>query len=153
MARGAKTLGGIVKPANFLQVEPGLYSSGQPTELEFAELARSGVRTLINLRPPSEFNDFDERAAATRLGMDYLQMAVAGSADLTPALVREFDEALNRARARGGVLVYCRSGNRVGAAMALAAAWIHGAGKAEALALGRRAGLTAMEASISQMIQ
>ncbi len=145
-------MGSIVNLANFLEVEPGLYSSGQPAQSEFAELAAMGVRTLINLRPPSEFNDFDERAAATRLGMDYLQMAVAGSADLTPALVREFDAVLNRARACGDVLIYCRSGNRVGAAMALAAAWIHGAGKAEALALGRRAGLTAMEATISQMM-
>lgn len=142
-----------MKLANFLQVEPGLYSSGQPTELEFAELARLGVRTLINLRPASEFNEFDERAAAERLGIDYQQIAVAGSADLTQALVREFDGALISARARGDVLIYCRSGNRVGAAMALAAAWIHGAGKAEALGLGRRAGLTAMEATISQMIK
>lgn len=139
--------------SNFLVVEPGMYSSGQPTKAQFAELAADGVRTLINLRPPSEFHEFDERAEATRLGMRYVQIPISGSADLTRAVVADFDAELQRARADGTVLVYCRSGNRVGAAIALADAWIHQHDKQTALARGRRAGLIAMEPAISAMLR
>src|SRR5699024_12708494 len=49
-------------------------------------------------------------------------------------------------------LVHCASGNRVGALMALRAAWVQGKSKEEALAIGRRWGLTKAEAAIDKRL-
>ena len=46
------------------------------------------------------------------------------------------------------VLVHCGSGNRVGALFALRAAWLQGVAPAQAVALGRAAGMTALEPAI-----
>ena len=43
-----------------------LYSGGQPSEAELAMLARKGVRTIINLRHPSEVTDFEPRRLLRR---------------------------------------------------------------------------------------
>lgn len=139
--------------SNIKQVEAGLYCGGQPSEQELAALAADGVRSLINLRPPSEFDGFDEAGAAAKLGLNYTQIAITGSADLTREKIAEFCAALTTARAAGPVLVYCRSGNRVGAAIALAEAWMHHCCPDEALAHGRRAGMTGLEEAVRQIIR
>ena len=139
-------------PANILKVEDDLYCGGQPSELELAELARAGVRSVINLRPTGEFEGFDESRVVSGLGMRYRQIAIAGSVDLSREKIAEFSMALAQARARGPALVYCRSGNRVGAAIALVDAWMHGCCPDAALAHGRRAGMTGLEAAVTKLI-
>ena len=58
------------------------YASGQPTPAQLAELAHQGVRTVINLRTPDEPMEYDEAAEATRLGLQYVALPIAGAADL-----------------------------------------------------------------------
>ena len=134
-------------------VSPGLYSAGQPSPEELAELAQEGLRTIINLRPQSEVCSFDEGTIAQGLGLRYVAIPVAGATDLTKATVSRFSEALAEALKAGPVLVHCASANRVGALMALEQGWIHGADAASALILGRRAGLTSLEPNVTELLQ
>src|SRR5262249_22794778 len=53
---------------NFHEVHPFLYRSGEPTEAGLKKLKEMGVKTLIDLRAPSE-RAFDEKEAAKELGL------------------------------------------------------------------------------------
>lgn len=90
-----------------------LYLAGQPAAADFEAAREAGVKTVINLRPPTEQSGFDEGAAVKALGLAYLNLPISGPADLT-------DEALGKARtllnnAERPILVHCASANRVGA--------------------------------------
>lgn len=129
-----------------------LYSAGQPTEAELTALARKGVRTIINLRHPSEATDFDEAAAVAAAGMRYVAVPVAGSQDLTPQTVARFGRELAKAQACGPVLLHCASSNRVGALIALEQAWVQGRSSDVALAAGRAAGLIGLEPAVIEIL-
>ena len=130
----------------------GRYGSGQPTPEQLEQLARDGVRTVINLRAPGEPDQYDERAAAERLGLRYVAIPVAGAQDLTREAVRRFSDELTQAQALGPVLIHCASANRVGAMVALEQGWHQGAGMAAALELGRAAGLAGLEPTVADLL-
>lgn len=132
--------------------EPGLYSAGQPTPDELADLARRGVRTVINLRHPDEPVPFDERRQASSLGLRYVSIPVAGAADLDRRTVDCFSQALAAARAEGDTLIHCASGNRVGALVALERRLVDGASVNQALAAGRCAGLAGLEPAVTALL-
>ncbi|MEO6264778.1 MAG: protein tyrosine phosphatase family protein [Luteimonas sp.] len=123
----------------------GVYSAGQPNEAELAALARNGMRTIINLRHPSEASEFDEADAVAAAGMRYVSIPVSGAQELTPETVTRFSEEMEDARSRGPVLIHCGSANRVGALIALEQAWVQGQSPDVALAAGRAAGLAGLE--------
>lgn len=132
---------------------PGLYASGQPSAQELARLAEGGVRTVINLRAPGEPVEFDEAEEATRLGLRYVSIPVAGSQDLTLETTARFSRELQSARQTGDVLVHCASSNRVGALVALACGITGGADDETAIALGRAAGLTTLEPMVRSVLE
>lgn len=134
-------------------VADDLYSAGQPSEHELAALARKGVRTIINLRTPSEATDFDEATAVAAAGLRYVAIPVAGSEDLTRETVARFSRELAKARACGPVLVHCASANRVEALIALERAWVQGQPADLALAAGRAAGLAGLEPAVIEHLQ
>ena len=124
------------------------YAAGQPTPQHLADLAREGVRTVINLRGPEEPVEYDEAAEAARLGLRYVTLPVTGPADLDRDRVRQFGRALDEARREGGVLIHCASSNRVGAMVALDETLNRGCELAEALERGRAAGLKTLEPAV-----
>lgn len=126
----------------------GHYAGGQPTPVQLAELAREGVRTVINLRAPDEPTEYDEAAEAARLGLRYVALPITGAADLDRERVREFGQALDEARRAGSVLIHCASSNRVGAMVALDEALNRGCPLDAALERGRDAGLKALEPAV-----
>lgn len=128
------------------------YASGQPTATHLAELARQGVRTVINLRTSDEPVEYDEPALAAQLGLDYVSLPIAGAADLDSARVRRFGLALDQARRKGGVLIHCASSNRVGAMVALDLALNRGGSLQAALARGRAAGLGTLEPAVVDLV-
>lgn len=138
----------MTAPACF---DSGQYAAGQPTPAQLADLARAGVRTVINLRAPGEPVDYDEAAEAARLGLDYVALPIAGPADLDRERVLRFGGLLDAARARGGVLVHCATANRVGAMVALDAALNRGRPLQAALELGRAAGLASLEPAVAAL--
>ena len=124
------------------------YAAGQPTPAHLAELARQGVRTVINLRGTDEPVDFDEAAEAARLGLRYVTLPITGPGDLDRDRVQAFGRALDEARREGGVLIHCASSNRVGAMVALDEAINRGCALSEALERGRSAGLKTLEPAV-----
>lgn len=124
------------------------YASGQPTPAQLTELAHQGVRTVINLRTPDEPMEYDEAAEATRLGLQYVALPIAGAADLDRERVRQFGLVLDEARRQGGVLIHCASSNRVGAMVALDEVLNRGGSLQAALAHGRAAGLASLEPAV-----
>lgn len=136
---------------NARRPSPALITGGQPSPAQLRAAAQAGVQHVINLRPASEDAGFDEDAEAVALALNYTRIPVAGAQDLT----REKVEALDRALAAAGAaptLVHCASGNRVGALMALRAAWLKGCSIEQALDIGRAHGLTTMEPQIRAIL-
>ncbi len=129
---------------------PGLYTAGQPEATDWQAIRAKGVRTVVNLRTPGELQGRDEAAEVRAAGMRYVQIPVAGADGINPDNARALHAAL--APAHGGVLVHCASGNRAGALLGLEQAEFDGASKDDALALGRKAGMTSTEAKLRQAL-
>jgi protein tyrosine phosphatase (PTP) superfamily phosphohydrolase (DUF442 family) len=99
---------------------------------------------VINLRPHSELN-WDEAACSAACGLDYINIPVTTPADLDRAHATALCEALE---GDAHVLVHCGTANRVGALLALVAAWDWGHSPESALSLGRSAGLATLEPAV-----
>ena len=124
-------------------------STGQPDQ-KLLELAKeAGYRAVIDLRTPAEDRGIDEAAAVESLGMHYVSFPVAGSTDINLEKAAAFDRLLGQTE--GPVLLHCRSGNRVGAMLALDASR-KGASEEDALKIGKEAGLTSLESSVKTAI-
>lgn len=129
---------------NGRQPWPGVLTGGQPSLEQLDEAARSGVKTVINLRGVDESPI--GRADVEARGMAFVSIPIAGAEDLTPAAAQAFREALDAAERP--VLVHCAAGNRVGALFALDA-FFHGGADAEAaVETGKSAGLTSLEPAV-----
>ncbi len=124
-------------------------SGGQPTELALEQFANEGGKTIINIRTAKEFDGFDEQLKAESLGLNYISFATSGS-ELTLEHVIAFDKLINAQKQP--FMLHCGSGNRVGALMALREAWIKGADKEAALAVGKEWGLTKLEKVVTILI-
>ena len=133
-----------------LRPRDGLVVAGQPATGDWAALAASGIRTVINLRPQAELQGRDERAEVAAAGMRYVELPVSGPADIT----QENAEALSKllAQADGPVLVHCASGNRVGGLLAVAMAQ-SGMPVSAALDFGRSAGMKSIEGRTREVIE
>lgn len=134
---------------NFLTPAANLGTGGRAQPADLQQAQAQGVKTVINLCPVSE-DPFDEAALVASLGMDYVNIAVASAADLTPAKARELANVL--AAKSGPTLVHCASGNRVGALFALKAHHVDGAPAEQAIEIGRAHGLKAMEPAVRQLL-
>ena len=136
---------------NFAAPLPGIFTSGQPTELQFASLSRIGITRVIQLRLADETGTGWEEERAEEVGIAFVRIPVAGSKGLTRANVDRLREELDRPN-DAGTLVCCGSSNRVGALLALKA-FLDGAGSMRALEIGRAAGLTRLEPAERELLQ
>lgn len=131
-------------------VEPQVVASGQYDETQFSKLPALGYRTVIQLRPATEEGTGWEEAKAKELGLDFIRIPVDGAKDITEANARKLEAAMmNR---RGGTLVACSSGNRVGGLFAMKAFCCEKLPAEEALAAGRKAGLTKAEPDVRKLL-
>lgn len=128
----------------------GLCTGGRPQPQHLVQASERGVRRVINLCPHAEDPGYDEAGLVAQLGMQYVNIPVAGPGDLTQANAQRLADAL--AEGEGAVLVHCASGNRVGALFALKTHYIDGKSIEEALADGRAHGLKAMEPTVRQLL-
>lgn len=125
----------------------GVLTSGQP-EAEDLTRMPGRVRTVLNLRPHDESGARNEKDELGEMGIDYAHLPIGGADDLTRRNVDRFAELLEKADRP--ILVHCSSSNRVGAFFALRAFWHEEASRKEALELGRRAGLRALEDAVRE---
>jgi protein tyrosine phosphatase (PTP) superfamily phosphohydrolase (DUF442 family) len=130
---------------------PGLLTAGQPTPDQLDGLVAAGFTRFISLRSATESGAGweEERSGAE---WTFKRIPVSGADDLTRANVEALDRVLDEAGGAPTVL-YCGSGNRVGALLALRAYWLDGASPADAIELGRDAGLTRLEPAVLALLK
>jgi uncharacterized protein (TIGR01244 family) len=128
----------------------GLVTGGQLTEEQMVALMERGYATFINLRPAMEYEPAWEEAFAQENGISFIRIPVQGAAGIT----RENADLLAQAMstAESGAVVYCASGNRVGALLALKAHYVDGLDAESALQFGLDAGVTRLEPMVREML-
>ena len=130
----------------------GVLSGGQPSKDQIVSAGAAGYKTVVNLRPDTEPGFDWEPTAVKAAGMDYVSIPVAGASGLTKDNVARLDAVLKEAAAKGPVLLHCASGNRIGAMLALRAAWLQGKDPAEAVEYGKASGLTHLEPAVKSIL-
>ncbi len=131
---------GGVKPLTAFGV---LHLAGQPSPAALEELARRGVRMVVNMRHDSEPIGYDERAAVEALGMAYEHRPWNGAKQLDDRVFGEYRAVFSSAREP--TLVHCGSANRVGAVWIAWRVLDGGVELESAVAEARRIGLTSAE--------
>jgi len=142
---------GLASIQYFKHSSENLYTAGQPQADEFPAIASAGIRHVINLRPPAETPELNEAALVTQQNMAYYNIPINGKGDLTRDNVNLLDRVL-RNIGDDKILLHCSSSNRVGALMALRAAWLNGASIEEALTEGSRHGLTKLRPTVMRIL-
>ena len=127
-----------------------LVTGGQPTPEQLEGLVQAGFAHFISLRPAAEDGAGWEESGVGD-GATFARIPISGSGDLT----RENVEALDRLLSETGdehTVLYCASSNRVGALLALRAAWLQDMPVEQALELGREAGMTRLEGAVTELL-
>ena len=135
---------------NLSAPEELVFAAGQPSQEQIQALAEAGVRHVVSLRTDGEI-DWDESSQVRAAGMEFHSIPVAGADGVTSGNAQTLDQLLARLDGQP-VLLHCGSGNRVGALRARSAR-DGGASLEDALAEGRRWGLTSMEETVRGILQ
>ena len=93
---------------NFGRVSDAYYRGAQPKGRDYADLAKLGVKTLIDLTSDEDV-DLNERVAAERAGMQYVRMPMTTHEPPTGAKLAEFLGIVNDP-AKQPVYVHCVGG-------------------------------------------
>ncbi len=131
---------------------PGLLTTAQPTAEQVVELQELGYDRFVSFQVATEPGAGWEEAGIPNTGGTFLRIPVGSPDDLTRENVEALAAALEGAGDEDTVL-YCASSNRVGAMLALKAFWLDGATAEEALSLGRRAGMRALEPDVRRIME
>jgi len=97
---------------NFLWVNKQVCTGGQPSMEDLAKLKAEGVKAIINLRPPSEYDAEEEAARAKKLGLRYFNIPVS-TADPKAEQADEFLKITVDSK-NHPAFIHCASANRVG---------------------------------------
>jgi protein tyrosine phosphatase (PTP) superfamily phosphohydrolase (DUF442 family) len=98
---------------NFLRVDKQICTGGQPSLENLTRLKAEGVRAIINLRQPAEYDAAAEAAKAKELGLRYFPIPVA-TAEPKDEQADEFLKVTADPKNRPA-FIHCASANRVGA--------------------------------------
>jgi uncharacterized protein (TIGR01244 family) len=128
----------------------GMVTGGQPDQAQLDALVAAGFENFISLRPAGEDGAGWEESGVGAPA-SFARLPIRGGTDLTrenvEALGRMLDEAGD-----GATVLYCASGNRVGALLALKAAWLDGVPPEDAMELGLAAGMTRLEPAVAELL-
>jgi uncharacterized protein (TIGR01244 family) len=98
---------------NFLRVDKDFCTGGQPKLEHLEKLKAEGVKSIINLRQPSEHRAADEEAKAKELGLRYFNIPVAygnPNEEQVAEFLKLTDDPGNRP-----IFIHCTAAIRVGA--------------------------------------
>ncbi len=124
---------------NFLRVNEHFCTGGQPTIEELARLKAEGIKALINLRRPAEYNAEEEAAKAKELGLRYINIPV-NAAEPKDEQADEFLKVTADPQNRPA-FIHCASANRVGAFWMIRRVLVDGWKLEDAEAEARKIGL------------
>ena len=103
---------------NFQKVDDHVYRGGQSSNDGFKDLARLGVKTVVDLRQIGEHSQADEEKVVTGLGMRYVSIPMRGMSTPKGEKVAPVLALLNDTTS-GPVFVHCRRGaDRTGTVIA-----------------------------------
>ena len=111
----SQLLDAIAGVTNASEPLPGVVTGGQPQPSHLAALKAAGCALVLDLRDPMEPQPFGPDAVRA-LGLEYVNVPVSGATH-TDATLARIRAALQAAAGTRKALVYCNSGNRVGAAL------------------------------------
>ena len=134
------TLGGTPHVTRF----GSIWLAGQPGPKDWKTVREQGILIVIDLRNRNEDRGHDERSATEEIDLDYRIHPVRAD-NFARATVEPVLDAMDHARETGdGVLIHCATSNRSGA---LFAVWRYRQGDSldDAIAAGKRAGMTSEE--------
>ena len=104
---------------NFQRVNDHIYRGAQPTDEGFTELARLGIKTVIDLRQIGEHSQADEQKVVTSLSMRYVSVPMMGMSTPKDDQVSEVLTLLSDTTS-GPVFVHCKRGaDRTGMVVAV----------------------------------
>jgi uncharacterized protein (TIGR01244 family) len=126
-----------------LHTYKGVFLASQPAPADFEQAKKGGVKTVVNLRHPSEVKEFDEQKVVGDLGLAYHNVPWSGPAELTDEKFSEVRKLLREVERP--VLLHCASANRVGAMWLAYRVLDEGATIDEATAEARIVGLKSPE--------
>src|ERR1044071_9015102 len=98
---------------NFLRVHQGFCTGGQPKLEHLEKLKADGVKSILNLRQPSEHRAEEEQAKAKELGLKYFNIPVAygnPNEEQVAEFLKITDDPDNRP-----IFIHCTAAIRVGA--------------------------------------
>lgn len=104
---------------NFQKVDEHVYRGAQPSDEGFRDLAKLGIKTVIDLRQIGEHSQAGEQKAVTDSGMRYVSIPMKGLSEPQSDLVAAV-EAIFNDPAQGPVFVHCKRGaDRTGMVVAV----------------------------------
>jgi len=103
----------FVSTPNFVQVGEQFYIGGQPAMNDLARLKARGIRAIVNLRVPAEYNAAEEEAKAKELGLRYFNIPV-NPANLQDSQVEQFLK-ITSDRQNQPAFIHCAGGPRAAA--------------------------------------
>lgn len=125
-----------------------LYISAQPSDQVLADFKKREGAVVLDLRTMDELGNCSEPATTTRLGMRYQRVVFEKAQTIHPDVIAGIDRIVN-ASANKPVLVFCKTGNRASAWLAIHLVQQEQMPLENALALARGMGLKpAMEKSV-----
>ncbi len=138
---------------NFHQVNEHLYRGGQPADAGWSNLAKLGVKTVIDLRLASEHSINREARAVERAGMVYVSQPMARLQAPTHEEIRKILSLLDSS-AQWPVFIHCRRGaDRTGTVIACYRIAHYQWANEEALREARTYGLSPLEVGMRHFIQ
>lgn len=137
---------------HFLRVDH-LYIGSKVDSSEQIEYLKSiGIKNVIDLKSSDE-SSFNDKEEFERMGINYFNLPITNIAELKFEELQEFGNRISQNE--GKTLVYCMSGNRVGAILALNSCLVCGHPKKRALEFGEKIGMKNLstKAIISELLE
>jgi protein tyrosine phosphatase (PTP) superfamily phosphohydrolase (DUF442 family) len=101
----------------FQKVSDTLYRGAQPSDQSYPELAKLGVKTVLDLRKPDEHSTSGEAKLVEAAGMHYVNVPMTGWETPTPAQIAQVSAVMDTG---GVVFVHCKQGrDRTGTVTAI----------------------------------
>lgn len=125
--------------SHFVKVGDLFVSSKVDSNEQISFIKSHGIESVVDLKSESE-SSFHDKEEFVKEGIDYYHFPISNLKDVSFDDLVEFDKKLKSIN--GKTLIYCMSGNRVGALMALYLSFITGHSKERAFHFGVNIGMT-----------